>query len=319
MSEKRLFRKFAGDAIKNSHTAIKNCWLILFTGGTFALVSSLDVLVNCATFLNTDNQCVGLGLSSSPWTLVHWLYVLFHFSFFVVYALTFYRFYVGDARVFDIRYDEVFKFFANAHDEQVRKKQSIDEKEVDNEYQKLFNYNDILITKESIFLIGQTLLVVYLAAAVLHPLKFLAVYELVLLSDIIWILWTEQEKQREAFSNIFFEKFFSTFPELKKIEKPIQAMFPRQATSFWRKNNLSFAIVIFILIIAISAANIAGGDEIIIDALLAIGALAMLANCALDLVKTWTFYNPHFHVAHALICGMKLSPSEEVVGDDTRA
>jgi hypothetical protein len=317
MSEKRLFRKFAGDAIKNSHTAIKNCWLILFAGGTFALVTSMDVLVNCATLFNTDTQCASLGLNSSPWTLVHWLYAIFHFSFFVIYALTFYRFYVGDARVFDIRYDEVFKFFANAHDPQVIENPSKNGKVTDEEYQKFFKYNDILVTKESIFLIGQTLLVVYLAAAVLHPLKFLAVYELILLSDIYWISWTEQEKQREAFIAVFFHKFFSAFPELKKIDKSIYAMFPGQATSFWRKNNHEFALGIFILIAGIFAIKWVGGDQTIVEGLLVIGALAMFANCIRDLLCTWSFYNPHFHEAHALLCATDSSPSGGATGGVT--
>lgn len=106
---KELFRKFAGTAIENSHGAIKQVWVALFAGGTFALIKSFDELMGCAGFFDRPGTCNGFlqKVHNCPSDRVYLLLLLFTLYF--VYILTFYRFYVGNVRVFDMRYIEVGK------------------------------------------------------------------------------------------------------------------------------------------------------------------------------------------------------------------
>jgi hypothetical protein len=153
---KELFRKFAGTAIENSHGAIKQVWVALFAGGTFALIKSFDELMGCAGFFDRPGTCNGFlqKVHDCPSDRVYLLFLLFTLYF--VYILTFYRFYVGNVRVFDMRYIEVGKFVALLVDKQKKPE------EKDITYREFFEYIDKNSRMESIYLIFKTLVIISL-------------------------------------------------------------------------------------------------------------------------------------------------------------
>jgi hypothetical protein len=271
-----IFRKFAQRATKNSHNALKTCWTILFTGGTFALLHSFDDLIDCKLYLDykaaaelADNSHCGDIYSSASY---FWLSALLLF----VYVLTFYRFYVGNIRVFDMIYDEVFEFVASLHEKEVQdakdnKKGVAGDASLrelremhDREYQRLLTYSDSLMKWESIYLIMTVLMIVYLTVGPLFPLKFLIVYFALLVADIVWsadYLWSvadiawrrvgavatrlgwwatpadyDKVPNAKQARAYFKDRVFEMFPKLENTG--FERMFPSYAMRVWHYNNL---------------------------------------------------------------------------------
>jgi hypothetical protein len=294
-----IFRKFAREATKNSHAAIKGCWMILFTGGTLALLRSFDELIECK-FPLLKSGLSGIHCNQSIDNFSFFLSL----SLFIVYILTFYRFYVGNIRVFDIRYDEVFKFIDSLHDE--KNQQNIDQRDPAEtlDYHNLLHYSDSLIKRESIYLIVPTLIIVYLTVTPLNPFKFLCVYLLLLLLDIVWLIWNLRflADAQHDHTEYLIARFFEVFPELK--ETGFDKTFPKRASRTWSINNSCFAIIILAILIAYFFDFRICSDWTDISNrqfLLAAGALAALANCILDLLLTWKFYNPKFGEAQDIV------------------
>src|SRR5208282_528469 len=108
--ELKLARSYIAEAIKNAHSAIRTSWTIMFTAGTFGAVSTMSSVLRCKRNLYipwiTDYP---VAKSSCHFNdhLVN--YVLC----FIVYFLTFARFYLGDCRIFDIKYSELFQLVLN--------------------------------------------------------------------------------------------------------------------------------------------------------------------------------------------------------------
>lgn len=306
-----VFRKFAEDATKNSHATIKQVWAILFTGGTFALLHSFDALIDC-TFtalpptlpvdypsIDDHNYCI----------LLHHNWLLFALSLvlFIVYLATFYRFYVGNIRVFDMKYDEVFKFVNNLHDKKNWKNQNGDPPPT-TDYQNLLNYSTRLSKPETFQLMINTLVIVYLTVLPLNPPRFLGVYAILLACDLLWML-NKDDGTQLFFRKLFFELFKKPPPELIEEVFPqyapppelIEEVFPQYATDRWHENN-KFCLLYLLVILGfyglISYGNYPGGGATFEQFLLCCGAAVALINCYIDLRYTWDFYNPKFSQAH---------------------
>jgi hypothetical protein len=273
-----IFRTFAREATKNSHVAIKACWTILFTGGTLALLRSFDELVQCK-FPLLKSGLVDVRCAHVPDDFSFWLSI----SLFAVYILTFYRFYVGNIRVFDIRYDEVFKFIDSLHVEKNRQGGAHgDLEQEEQDYHNLLNYSDSLTKRESIYLIIQTFIIVYLTVTPSNPLKFLWVYLSLLTTDIIWIVWNFRRIQtREKYRKYLSSRFFEVFQEL--INTGFDRMFPENASRKWRINNAIFAFIILVVLLTHLAISNSG--------------------CIFDfgVFEDWDFYNPKFGQAQDIV------------------
>jgi hypothetical protein len=302
-----VFRSFAEEATKNSHTTIKQVWTILFTGGTFALLHSFDRLImsyeniifdGSVDIIGPQSWCGRHGMDLS--TLVCWgerhgmelSTLTVSLLLFVVYLLTFYRFYVGNIRVFDMKYDEALKLINNYY-----KKDNWEGKPNDSkknlDYQKLLNYSTRLTGAETFHLMINTLVIVYLTVLPLSPFKFLFVYLILLLLDMHWI-WRSNKGEQHFLSDRFFEVFSKLPREL------IEEVFPKYATDRWHKNNrICFVILLFTLTfyMMISWGDYEGGEQVQ-QILLWCGAGVAFLNCYVDLHDTWDFYNPKFSQAH---------------------
>lgn len=296
-----VFRKFAEDATKNSHATIKQVWAILFTGGTFALLHSFDALIDC-TFtalppglpidypsIDDHNYCI----------LLHHNCLFFALSFvlFIVYLATFYRFYVGNIRVFDMKYDEVFKFVNNLHDKKNWKDRKGAPPPIE-DYQELLNYSTRLSKSETFQLMINTLIIVYLTVLPLDPLKFLIVYAILLAFDLVWM-----RNKDEYFRNHFFEVFKKPTSEFPR--ELIEEVFPQYAMDKWHENN-KFCLLYLLAILGFYGlvwyGNYPGGATFK-QFLLCCGAGVALINCYIDLRRTWDFYNPKFSQAHENVVG----------------
>jgi hypothetical protein len=297
MDQKVTFRKIASEGIKNSHFAIKNCWLILFAGGTFALLNSFDHIIECRLFKEAmDKFCVESSFDSK--------YFLLYLLLCCIYLLTFYRFYVGNVRVFDVRYNETFEFIKTIHENEKTKTPN-EIKIEDDDYKSIFKLVDTWNKVESIFLMAKTLMIIYLTVAVLNPFKFLLIYFSVLVFDIVWMIFFSGPADLKDY---FPTKYFETFPSLanEPLKGQVQKMFPSYALKYWSRNNAVFALVIALIIIGYSyhawyvwPLDPNSERRVALEILLFwCGAGAMLVNCLVDLVGTWTFYNPRYGMAH---------------------
>jgi hypothetical protein len=297
-----VFRSFAEEATKNSHNTIKAVWTILFTGGTFALLHSFD------EWLRSFEKIV-FAFSADKgfvqWAELHGeeLFIsLLKLSLFLVYLLTFYRFYVGNIRVFDMKYDEVFKFVDNLHKTNNWKGKKEIEKEIakNSDYRSLLDYSTSLSGHEIFILMLGTLIIVYLTVLPLHPIKFLFFYWILLVVDLLWMLFGESE---HFFERYFFDEVFAgEFPNPRAPNLP---RFPRYATRRWNRNNRVFAVAIGVVLTIYISIDYICTSPVALDlgknGLLGLAALLALANCIIDLVLTWDFYNPKFRVSYEVV------------------
>jgi hypothetical protein len=315
LNKPAVFRKFARKATEKSHAVLKSCWMILFTGGTFALLHSFDDLIDCkfystytASELADNNHCRDIFASNS--------YFCLSVLLFIVYILTFYRFYVGNIRVFDMIYDEVFEFVDSLYDEKNLKsgRTAPPAEYKDKEYENLLRYSDNIIKWESFFLILTALIVVYLTVTPLNPLKFLIVYFALLVADIFWLatdgIWVKYGAPRQfdvsEARKFFKEKFKSVF---EGPGEECEKMFPSYALMVWKRNNIWSATLILIILVMYSAIHfyylppptdvspLLQKESVELFALW-LGAIAAFANCWVDLKKAWAFYHPTFSGAY---------------------
>lgn len=338
--EKRLFRLAAVEAIKNSHNAIKSVWTILFTGGTFALLNSFDHVVECSLVDPSERAAatVGTGFPCKDLAYLSGYYGFpIYLGLIVVYVATFYRFYVGNIRVFDIRYNEAIEFVKNL----AAKRSETDQ---DAEYDWLLDYNDRWKKIENIYLMFKTLVIVYLTVSIANPLKFEVVYLLLLLMDILWIVsdWTGRNTRRlfryvrrklmerfcggissqtkEIEEPLYIKKFFGSFEksrqkgqgsEGEKIPSGLEKMFPQAAFRIWGRNNSVFAVLLCIFVVPLGLCHLGVhvfespiSHELETRILIG-GVLLMLGNCVFDLGLTWDFYNPPYSKLNNYLFGTK--------------
>ena len=270
-----VVRHFIDVATTNSNSSIKSVWLILFTAGTISALAKLNiVLIQLGFVQGVQNP----ELQSS--------YPIASLILFIIYFMTFFRFYVGDIRIFDIRYTEIFKIL-NKH-LQVHGTQSHDKKGL----LEFLKFQDQNIFKfESLYLVFQTLIIVYLAYQITSPIDFLKVYALLMLINALWL----------TFSNLRFSERTSAlisdiFPGATKSHS-FQSMFPRKAGWFWATNNFLTAIGIGLCILFFTGqinvpASIVGSLDPVIFLEFAVGLT--LFNCVIDLHMARDFYFPRF-------------------------
>jgi hypothetical protein len=312
-----VFRGFAEEATKNSHATIKQVWTILFTGGTFALLHSFDRLVISfedifdGSYDSNESYmwCERFRFDLSE--IACWrerfdleLYTLMvSLLLFVVYLLTFYRFYVGNIRVFDMKYDEAFKFIDSRYKAENWDNRKPDNSKKNKDYQKLLQYSTRLSGRETFQLMINTLVIVYLTVLPLSPFKFLLVYFILLILDMLWI-WKSADRYQHFFQKRFFEEFEDRPPK-----NLIEEVFPKYATDRWHANNLLFAFVLLVVLIIYvrvffeSPVSLMQEREEVI--LLALGAAVALMNCVVDLRCTWGFYNPKFSLAYQSVAQLQ--------------
>jgi hypothetical protein len=206
-ARKDIFRKVAGTAIENSHAAIKQVWVVLFAAGTYVLIKSFDDLMGCMK--SPTDACNSSTFLKD--NLVHWkvwlsvptLDFVLLISLYIIYVLTFYRFYVGNIRVFDIRYIEIGKFVTLIAEKLEAKLKKLEKdkckdttaaqndviKERDGLYGSFFEYNEGRSRfGDSIFLIFKTLTIVSLTIEINNPTAFMTIYGVVLVLDLGWMV-----------------------------------------------------------------------------------------------------------------------------------
>lgn len=332
-ARKGVYRKFASTAIENSHVAIKQVWVALFTGGTFALINSAENLIECGQLLvahSTDTKKLGEVCREPFYAWDIFWYASIFAPLFIIYLLTFYRFYVGNIRVFDMKYIEVGKYVSHlaeanekllAEEEKAtfsahKKDRLVDKKKkaaetIDQYYADFFSYIDKNARWESIYLIFLTLIVVSLTIAVNHPALFLATYVLLLAIDIIWIEFAQSKTSGNSFVQDFRELFVSSL-KLSNLEEHTPGlaasmkMFPQTARGVWLWNNVGFALALVVVVALIYLDSIGTQEN---KWLYVLGAALAFLNCILDLVLAWRFYNPRFAQCY------KLLPADAPSGD----
>ncbi|HEY0330170.1 MAG TPA: hypothetical protein VGC77_13850 [Rhodopseudomonas sp.] len=264
MSQK-LARAFVSDAISNSHAAIKACWLIVFSAGTFAALSTLNTVLIQMDWLN--------GVVSPQNRITE--HPLICFILFVVFVLTFLRFYIGDVRIFDIRYTEIFKLV----------NLSIDLSDDPNDFSKfkklVLNSDRNLYKFEVVILTFQTLIIVFLAFQISNWLNFARVYSFLMVWNVVYLIFN-YFRSRAVVSPVFLE----LFPNASNLPT-IAAMFPMQASLIWIVNNFIAAVVLSPSIFYSSTGSAP-------SAFAAVVCICVLGNCLIDFFLARDFYFPRF-------------------------
>jgi hypothetical protein len=319
MSQK-LARAFVSEAISNSHAGIKACWLIVFSAGTFAALSTMkDALIQLEWLRGTvpvDKQIAQ--------------YPVICFLLFAAFVLTFLRFYIGGVRVFDIRYSEIFKLVNNeisgdserlldfknfvraSEAQKLLTATEADSREI-TDFKKLVVDSDVfrplnvdmlqgsqsitrfreLVTnsdnnlyKFEIFILAfQTLFVVFLAFQIGDWLNFAKVYAVLLICNLIYL--TLNYKLSAVVISPIFNQIFSAAENIPAIS----AMFPMKASASWIKNNLATLAVLLVIFgvfhFCPMKAEQSNGWGFCIS-------MIVLVNCAVDFVLARDFYFPQF-------------------------
>lgn len=266
-----VFRAFSIDAIRNSHAAIKGCWLIVFTAGAIRAMQDLDSNLKCAGWFGSrslellNNSCSSNRLG-------------YDILLFFIYLLTFVRFYIGSIRLFDIRYSEIYNLSSN-----IISTLKTTEEITDKLFRTSLVINDRYWHKfEVLILIFQSFIIVFLPYQFDNIDNFANVYIFLLIFNAVYLsigLFFNFHKVSKA--------LFELFPELK-FAPGIGAIFPTKASLFWIFNNLTCAVLVFILISRVNYFTY------LKDSYQDIVITMMYANCLLDLFFTRNFYFPTF-------------------------
>jgi hypothetical protein len=317
----KLARAFVSEAISNSHAGIKACWLIVFSAGTYAALSTMkDVFIQMKLFHTTVSPDKQVVIDQDP---------AICFVLFAVFVLTFLRFYIGGVRVFDIRYSEIFKLVNTAMSDNSNDMASLrklvrqseifqlvtterqedsddlgsfkkrlassdifkpadnvsleDQKDMDR-FKRLVENSDKTIYKfEVVLLTFQTLIVVFLAFQIGAWQNFAKVYAFLLLWNVIYLGFNY------VWSGVVIRPIFEEiFPATGNIGS-VAAMFPMRASLVWIGNNL---VCMFILLDVIFYSYPFIVDRPDVYAVFVCIVLSL--NCAFDFILARDFYFPQF-------------------------
>ncbi len=269
----KVVRDFITAASTNSNNAIKNVWLILFTAGTFSAISQVDIAFKT------------LGIITKPVGMTDAQYPLISILAFAVYFLTFFRFYVGDIRIFDIRYNEILHIINN-HIDCV----GLTPK-TQNQLLRFLDYHDKnLFRLESVFLVFQTVIIVYLAFQILYPENFIRVYILLMVLNASWLILSNR-----WFKPLIFDIVSQILPGAINVSS-FNAMFPRQVGWVWVKNNLGTALILIAITMSVFAQEPAYSltTYMPLTTIYWIAFIVILLNCLIDLHLARDFYFPRF-------------------------
>ena len=277
IEDTRLVRRYISEAILNSHAAIKSCWLVMFTAGTFAALTNLNAVLRCFGVLGhpASAKC------SFDEPLLNYCLA------FVIFFLTFARFYLGDVRLFDNRYSEVYKLVNDEIDLHGGK-------DAADRFSALLAHNDRNMFKfEGIWLLFQTLMVVFLAYQIDAPSNFVTVYIVLLICNAIWL-----EIMNQLVEPTTSHTLAEIFPFTKKEARRLRARFPRIASNIWAVNNVCHAVaLLFVQFLAVGALRSWGYpvQASILGANTPLACLLIcLSNCAVDFLLAWNLYFPRF-------------------------
>lgn len=287
--EAQLVRTYISNSIANSHNAIKNCWLIVFSAGTFAALSALNVTLRCEGYL------VGAP-AICPTDPALWHNTALNSACgIVVFVLTFARFYLGDVRIFDEKYSEIYSLvletikarqdpFPSEETQKHLLGESLDL------FLKLLRYNDARLLKfEGIWLIFQTQIIVFLAFQINDPYNFFTIYGVLLLSNSIWLILTNVVVS-STITQINQEIFY-----FHAQDRSFFGRFPRLASWRWAINNLlhcaALCAIVYLSHRLVWADTLASQQY----DLLVCGYAICISNCIVDFVLTRDFYFPKFY------------------------
>jgi hypothetical protein len=261
----------------------------MFSAGTFAALSALNITLRC------DGYLVGLPAACPSGPALWDSTVLDSLLGIFIFVLTFARFYLGDVRIFDEKYSEVYSLVL----ETIKARQ--DPLPVDPEQKKLLKqslelflrllrYNDARLLKfEGIWLIFQTLIIVFLAFQINDPYNFFTIYGVLLLLNSVWLILT----------NVFVS---STITQINQEifyfharDSSFAGRFPRVASLRWAINNLlhcaALCVVVYMSHRSIQHPTVGSQPY----DLLIWGYAICVLNCVVDFVVTRDFYFPKFH------------------------
>ena len=293
---KEIFRKTASTAIENSHAAIKQVWVVLFAGGTFALINSFDIFMGCAGFFLKDfSKETKIGLCRGflrEENLIHQSNIFILVALYVIYVLTLYRFYVGNIRVFDMRYIEIGKFIGLLSDKLPAEKR-------DELYTQFYDHIDTTGSHiwDSIFLMIKTFVIISLTIEMNSPITFMTIYLILMFLDVIWMLMSG--RPNPYFRELFIDQLGLNKVIDKGLHRQLEMSFPSRALQFWMWNNLVCFCILCVVVV--QAYDLTGYRPLDERWFFVAAAVTMLANCGADLGFTWLFYNPRFSKTHKLL------------------
>lgn len=285
----RLARSYIAEAIKNAHAAIRSSWTIMFTAGTFGALSTINAVLRCKhswyiphiiSYPTPPNAC------HYDDTLVNYMMGL------IVYFLTFSRFYLGDCRVFDIKYSEIFSLIVNETNS--RSGRGPEER-----FERIMRYNDRKFFKfEFIWMLFQTLVVIFLAFQIDNAEFFVEVYILLLVSNSVW-LYVSVFQGEPTITNTVSEALpymHLAVPSRGRIRAKLRL--PREAARVWIINNLVHATILCLIVIF---SPMLGPAFSVSDVYLqtwsfsmTIAMMVCLSNCLVDFKLSHNFYFPKF-------------------------
>jgi hypothetical protein len=285
--EAGVVRKYIARSIGNSHAAAKSCWVIMFSAGTFAALSALNLALRCDGLFN-GSTVVACPNPSDSFLLFKTSVSLF------IFVLTFSRFYLGDVRVFDEKYSEVHELVRDKIDAGDKSREQDGGAELKNAlllFSKLLSYNDTTWLKfESVWLIFQTMIIVFLAFQLAEATNFLIVYATLLVCNSIWLTATNVLVEH-TISDAHREVF-----DFYRGDRGFMARYPHLASWRWTINNM-FHFIALVLIILIQHGAIGStfiGITVSEETLMVAGYVVCISNCVIDFTITRDFYFPKF-------------------------
>lgn len=298
IDEYSLLLNHAVEATANSHNAVKSSWLVLFSGGAVIVLSAFHSELKCFAPIIGANTTADSMCRNQPSSFDLTTTTLASF----IYVLTFIRFYIGDIRLFDIRYSEIFKL-AKDYYEKCSKVGSVNEKFSRDLCTEIFTaYSDRNLYKiENIFLIFQTLFIVFIALYTREAVNFLFLFTVLLFVNAAWLWFIALSGK-----TLIADKLYRVFPFLRDVPT-ISASLPQTASKFWAINNTIFSVLIISILIYIvtqyynsdTNSGSLSNYQATYEALIIIAFLLALANSIIDLIFTWSFYFPQFGSAFA--------------------
>jgi hypothetical protein len=308
--QEAIARTYILEAIKNSHNSLKTCWTIVFAAGTFCAASTLHDILASKGWLDPKGPRLMPAFSyDEP--------LPFYFISFIVFFLTFSRFYIAGTRVFDFRYFEIFTLAAKAVE--------LDASGARTNFRSLMEISDKASNAsilqgfakwEALVWLFQTLIVVFLATNIGYTSNFLSSYCFLLLFSGTWLLVWEKWGNKRI--NHIYNKILHNSNE-KTDNSSIE-----KSSDIWLFNNLICGVLVFLVLYtqhnraitdALDAMTVssAGADSWWNQTRLnAIGLGLCVANCFLDFFVARDLYLPKFLNEYDKAAGEPLKGGETV-------
>lgn len=279
---KQVAQKYVRRLMASEHESLKWVWTILMAGAFVEATIKFSNLLPCGyNLLRSVYEFLGLQLLATTETLQAASDVCtnnqmapYSLGVFIIFLITFLRFFWGDNRLLDAKYKEVVGFLDDLTD--LEHNGEIDE--IFEEYIQSYSRRSLVL--DACFIVLHGVIIALLGLVILDPYLFSYGYGFLLIFNSIWLILVT------VLSMGIRSNFWANFLSNGKLTGDLTAML---APWRWASNNIIHAVLLIFLFSRNEDSLIFFGQE---HTVLGWAIIVMLSNSIIDILFTRNAYLP---------------------------